>query len=156
MKYKIFLIIIFSFLTISCGFKVIDRSELLNFSINTVTTEGEKRINYKLKNKLTFNTKKQKEKSIKIHLNTSKQKIVKEKNIKNEITKYEIKINVKVFYDELNGANNKEFSVSRSGDFNVTSQYSQTLNNEKILIDVLTDKIADEIIDELSLLLNAV
>ena len=72
------------------------------------------------------------------------------------ITKYEIKINVKVFYDELNGANNKEFSVSRSGDFNVTSQYSQTLKYEKILIDVLTDKIADEIIDELSLLLNAI
>ena len=35
--------------TTNCGFKVVDRSKLSNFSIIDITTVGENRINYKLK-----------------------------------------------------------------------------------------------------------
>ena len=47
------------------------------------------------------------------------------------------------------------FSVKDSGDYNVESQYSDTLNNEKKLIEIITDKLADKILDELVLKINA-
>ena len=53
MKKDILLIIIF-LITSSCGFKVINQSELVNFSIAEIITSGDKRINYKIKNKLLF------------------------------------------------------------------------------------------------------
>ena len=43
---------IFLSLTTACGFKVVKHSELKNFDIAEIITTGEKRINYKIKNKL--------------------------------------------------------------------------------------------------------
>ena len=40
------------FIFTGCGFKVIKKSELINFSIAEIDTSGDKKINYKLKNKL--------------------------------------------------------------------------------------------------------
>ena len=44
-----FLLIIFLFLY-HCGFKVVNYSELNNFNIKEIITEGENKISYKLKN----------------------------------------------------------------------------------------------------------
>ena len=43
----------------------------------------------------------------------------------------------------------------RAGDYDVASQYSQTLNNEKKLVDFLIDNISEQILDELTVRLNA-
>ena len=75
---------------------------------------------------------------------------MKEKNIKNEITKYEIKISVKVKINEIGKTNIQEFTVDANGQFLVKNLYTQTINNEKRLIDLLTDKIADKIFYEIS------
>ena len=62
---------------------------------------------------------------------SEKLKTIKEKNIANEITKYEIKIILNVKYRSLpNGASNN-FIISKYGDFNVTAEHLNTLNNEK-------------------------
>ena len=52
--------------------------------------------------------------------------------------------------------NNKEnvFEVRESIDFNVASQYSQTLTNEKKAISLITDNLAEEIIEKLISKLN--
>ena len=42
-----------------------------------------------------------------------------------------------------------EFSVEREGNYVVADKFSQTLNNEKRLIDNLIDKISEDIIDEI-------
>ena len=89
-------IIISLFFTSGCGFKVINQSELAKFDISEINTTGNKVINFKLKNKLLFNSKANDKKLIKINLESSKTKGVKEKNIKNEVTKYDINITVKV------------------------------------------------------------
>ena len=67
-----------------------------------------------------------------VDLTTNKNKTIKEKNIKNEIIKYKIEINVIVVFNEINSDKNYTFVVSKSSDYDVSSQYSQTLNNEKI------------------------
>ena len=44
---------------------------------------------------------------------------------------------------------NGKFQISKRGNFNVSSQYSQTLNNEKKLIKMLSESLAESIIEEL-------
>ena len=146
-------ILVFLFLT-SCGFKVINNNQLKEFSIADITTTGDKKINFNIRNKLLFNSKDNARKLIKIKLNTTKNKSIKEKNIKNEITKYEIVINVKVEFNVVMKNDFKNITVSKSGDYSVAEQYSQTLNNEKNLIEYLSEDIAEEILGELALKLN--
>ena len=143
------LIIISLFFTSSCGFKVINQSELAKFYISEINTTGNKVINFKLKNKLLFNSKANDKKLIKINLESSKNKGVKEKNIKNEITKYDINITVKVLVDIINSSKNTEFVVSKTGSYNVHERHSITLRNEKNLTELLVDDISEEILFEL-------
>ena len=46
---KLFLLI-FLLPTTSCGFKIINKTELNNFTIDEIKSTGDKRINYKIKN----------------------------------------------------------------------------------------------------------
>tara|TARA_B100000614_G_C14508765_1_gene477643 strand:- start:19 stop:492 length:474 start_codon:yes stop_codon:yes gene_type:complete len=141
---------------ISCGFKVENYSKLSNFKISEISTQGDKRINYKLKNALLFQSSKNSSKLINIELQTNKNKTIKEKNIKNEITKYKIDISVDVIFNKISSKTKNSFNISRSGNFKVATQYSQTLNNEKKLIEMLTDKISQEIFNKLVLESNAI
>ena len=46
------------------------------------------------------------------------------------------------------------FSILKTGDYSVASQYSQTLANEKKLIDVLTDDVTENILNTIVLKLD--
>ena len=80
---------------------------------------------------------------------TNKEKKIKEKNDKNIITKYLININLQIRVESNNNLI-KTFSLSEQGDFNVNTQYSQTINNEKQAIKNITEVLVDKIIRELS------
>ena len=150
MKKRKFLITILSFLLItSCGFKIVDQTKLNNFTIQNIIVTGEKKINYKLKNKLLSKSKKKDNRSIIIELTTSKVKSVNEKNIKNEITKYQLEVTVKIKFYESNNKIPNNFSVVETGNYLVTKKYSQTLNNENELIEILTEKISKSITNTL-------
>ena len=138
-----------------CGFKVVQNSSFNNFSISDIITEGDKRINFSLKNKLSSASSESVNKLIQISLETKKDKQVKERNIKNEITKYQIKITVNVTCTEISNGSEFEFSKSKKGDYTVSEQYSRTLSNEKKLIELLINNIANQILDELKTKLNA-
>ena len=129
-KTAIFSIVFLLFLN-GCGFKVINQNKLRNFDIAEITTQGDNRINYYIKNMLFFNSESSQKKLIKINLNTNKKKNVKEKNIKNEITKYQINISVNVTYYILGKSNSTNFTISENGDYRIGKMHSQTINNEK-------------------------
>ena len=129
--------ILLTFFTFGCGFKVINKSELGNFDIAEINTTGEKRINFKLKNKLLFNSTKNDNKLIKIDLNTKKIKNAKEKNIKNEITKYEISIIVDVKFSLIQKVGNVEFVVE-DGSF---LQAQRLLNPISFLIHLIQKRL---------------
>ena len=147
--------ILLTFVLTGCGFKVVQNSNFNNFSISDIITEGDKRINFSLKNKLSSASSESVNKLIQISLETKKDKQVKERNIKNEITKYQIKITVNVTCTETSNGSEFEFFKSKTGDYSVSSQYSRTLNNEKKLVELLTDNIAGQILNELKTKLNA-
>ena len=74
-------ILLFLILT-SCGFKIVNYSSLSNFEIAEITTSGERKINYRVKNKLLQNSNKGSDKLILIKIETERDKSIKEKNIK--------------------------------------------------------------------------
>ena len=153
---KLITIAISLILITGCGFKIIDKRELLNFNIKEISTNGDKRINFELKNKLSDYNDINSSKVIKIELDTKKTKSIKEKNISNEITKYQIKVLVNVKLIKTDNTNNLEFTIEREGDYVVADKFSQTLNNEKKLIRNITEKISESIIAEIINKLNVI
>jgi len=81
------------FLMSGCGFKVVNQSELIDFYIENISTSGDSRISYIVKNNLLPYSKGDGKKLITLELDLKKNKFIKEKNIKNEITKFEVSIN---------------------------------------------------------------
>ena len=137
----------------SCGFRVIDNKKLNNFKIANLEITGDNKIAYHIKNNLLNKGNNDKQK-INLKINIQREKKVKEKNINNEVTKYEIIIKLDVTYIiNLNGKKG-QFKINQSGNYQVESQYSQTLNNEKKLQDTLNTKLSNELRENLSSLIN--
>ncbi len=148
MFYRIVIIYFCLLLFSSCGFKLADRDN--RFEVAEINTFGDKKINYKLKNKISNKSSKGNGDVFNISLNTKKIKLVKEKNISNQVTKNEINIIVNVEYKSLSKGTEGEFSISKKGDYSVSSKYSDTLRNEKNLISNLINDIEDEFFENLS------
>ena len=149
-----FFLLLFLSMTISCGFKVLNESEGKNFSIKEINTFGDKRINFKIKNNLLVHSTKNNQNILLINLNTKKTKNIKEKNIKNEITKYQLSLNVNIQFSLINDNKNYEINISNTGEYLVADGYSTTLNNEKKLIDNLIKDISQKILKKISLKLD--
>ena len=145
---------LFLFITVNCGYKVINETEKNNFSIQKITTSGDKRVNFKIRNNLLNYTEKNNQNSLLVDIITKKSKSIKEKNIKNEITKYEISLNAIVKFRLNNSDIDYEINISNSGNYLVSDSYSTTLNNEKKLIDDLTVSLSEKILKKISLKLN--
>ena len=154
-KFKFYILPLVFLVISSCGFKIENYSELSNFAINNISLSGDRRINYKIKNGLLFKSNENSKILLNLDLKTKKTKSIKEKNIKNEITKYKIDISVDVQFQKLNSEEKTLFTVLSSSEFNVDSQYSQTINNEKKLIENLSTKITQKIFDKLVQEVNA-
>ena len=147
-------LILLFFITSNCGYKVLDNLEGSNFNIKEIITSGNKRLNFKIKNNLIFNPSKDKKNDLILELYTSKKKVVKEKNIKNEITKYEVSLVSNVKLSFLKNNQKKEFSIISKGNYSIGDKYSTTLKNEKRLIENLTNDISNQIKNKINLILN--
>lgn len=152
MKLKILIIIFCMILTSNCGFKLSNVQN--NYNISEINTKGDKRINFKLKNKILKSSKKENENLILINISTKKEKNIKEKNIGNEITKYEIVVTTNIEFKKISENNFNKFTIIERGDYSISSKYSDTLNSEKRLVNNLINKLSDEIVENLSLKLN--
>jgi len=151
------ILILYFFLTValtSCGFKILKNDQIKNFRIAEINLSGERKINFKIKNKLKFYENTDGIKQISLDLATSKSKTVKEKNIKNEVTKYEIKLNVKMIISSIGKNEKKIVNLNNSGDYLVEKQNYTTRNSEKKLVDRLTDDLTKKILNVLSQELN--
>ena len=153
MKKKFFIVLLTLCLS-SCGFKIVKNSNLNQYFISEINVSGDEKINYIIKNNLLSTSKSKDKLPLILNIKSNKLKSIKEKNIKNEITKYQIKISVIVEFTAKNILDKKIIAFSELGEYNVSDQYSQTISNEKKLIQNLSDKIAEEIMLELSEKLN--
>lgn len=138
----------------SCGFKMVDQDNLGNFYIVEIETSGEKRVNHKIKNKLLFTSNDNTRNKINVKINTKRVRNIKEKNIKNEVTKYNLTLVSTIEYEDVNTKIKNAFTLSQNGNYGVSTQNSKTINSEKKLLDLLTEKISDQITRELILRLD--
>ena len=135
--------------TYGCGFKIIKQSDLVNFHITKIETSGDKKINFNLKRQLFSRASDTNKKQIYLNIKSKKNKAIYEKNSKNEITKYQVTIELSIEINEENKTL-KTMNLSQQMDYNVGSKNSQTVNNEKQASKTLTDTLVNEIIKELS------
>lgn len=152
MKTNLLALVILFFILNSCGYKISNQQN--NFKINNILTEGDKKLNYKIKNKLLSSNSNKDDNLISIKVFTKKEKNIKEKNISNEITKYELIITSQINYKSISNNTNENFTITKKGDYNVSTKHSDTLNKEKNLIKTLIDDIAQEILETLISNLN--
>ena len=149
MKNRLFLLLFFLIFT-ACGFKVVKNYETQNYNITEIVTSGEKKINHLIKNRLLNLSKKDSIKRISININTKINKDIKEKNIKNEITKYNISITADGEFKNLSTQQITRFAVTKNGSYNVAVNNSSTRSNEKKLIVLLSETLIEEISNKIS------
>jgi len=156
MKMKTFLIIVLSLgLLSSCGYKVLDKSSLGNFNIVELNSTGDNKINFFIKNKLKNKiTNSKEENEIIIDLKTVKTKNIKEKNISNQITKYEIIIVSTIKVNFINKNISEVIQISSSGDYDVVSNQAKTINNQDNIEKFLAEKVSEKILNKLIILIN--
>ena len=131
---------------LSCGFEVVKNSNINNFIIKEFKSSGDGRINYKIKNNLLMGSSPDSENFIFLNLQSEKRKTIKEKNIKNQITKYQITLTSKINLQSIKNAKKMKFNITESGEFLVGLNNLETINNEKIIIDRLTEELSEKIL----------
>ena len=94
------------------------------------------------------------ENTIDLAFKITKQKSIKEKNDKNQVTKYQVSIDIQTTINKIGDGKTIKFFTSNNGEYSVSSKNSQTLINEKKLISLLTENIANEIAEEMSKKIN--
>ncbi len=153
MKIKTTVFVTIFILISSCGFKIIDQDFSQDYSIVEVNISGDPKISHLIRKKIKKD-KTQKSNSIKINITNEKLKGISEKNIQNEITKYELTIKTKIEALIINTNKTIKFSISRSGDYSVEDRNTTTLKNEKNLTKSLVNNITDQIYRDLQARVN--
>tara|TARA_X000000950_G_C13826976_1_gene624446 strand:- start:727 stop:1206 length:480 start_codon:yes stop_codon:yes gene_type:complete len=149
---KNFILIIATLLIASCGFKVLDKSQLQNLKIEGLETQGDKKTSFFIKTNLQkYFASSGSGKRIFLIIKTNKTKTIKEKNLKNQIKKYEINLNTNISINYLDEIKNQNFTTSVNGSYDVSNNHSTTINNQNSLEKNLAKKSANLIIKEIIL-----
>ena len=154
---KIKKLVLFSIMAIilnACGYQIVNKTQINNYSFSEINTTGDKRINYKIKNMLLFNSSKNSINSFSLNIDTKKIKSIKNKNIKNEILSYNIQIVTEINFKLSGNTMNKQYKVTEAGSYKASTHSLTTLNNEKQLVNQLTDRIINKIKNNLSSMVN--
>ena len=155
---KISNIIIYTFTLIffaGCGFKVLDQTKIKNYNILEIKDSGDKRVNFFIKNELNnlLNDANSNNDLI-ITIKTEKVKSIKEKNKKNQITKYNININSIIEIYFINRNVTKTINLNKENFYNVNTNQSVTRNNQKNIENNLNDELAQDISNKLLRIIN--
>ena len=146
---KKFLIIVSFLLLSQCGYSVINYNDLKQFNVESFNLEGENRLNRLIKKNIEYYSKDQSSNIFKINIKTLKKKDILEKNIKNEIVRYQVTINTNLEIYDLRTARLVKENFSEQGNFSVANKNIDTRNNEKKLIENLIENLSEKIIKSL-------
>ena len=119
------------------------------FFIQEFEINGGSRESFIIQKKIQRFSNKESANKVKISVELSKNKTIREKNIQNKVTKYNIELLAKVKIIELktNKEMNRVFVANQT--YNVEDRYSATINNAKETNNSLIDEIVNEILDQL-------
>ena len=130
-----------------CGFQPILNEENQKFSISQFNLEGNKRLGGLLKNNLIV-IKKNKN-SLVLDIKSEKKTVIANKSQTGKILSYSLTLNF-----EINASKNQNIIYSKvftkTQNYNAADVHSGTLNNEKKLVEILIESIANELLIELN------
>lgn len=145
-------ILILIFFLNSCGFKLVNNSELLDFNITNIETKNNKRIDFLIKQNLKRSlSNKEASNQIKLVIENKVNQSVAEKNIKNQITKYKIDINTNVQIITAQTNKIRQLDISVFGTYEFGDTQAVTINNKKTLEDLLVKRISKKILNKIIL-----
>ena len=144
---KIFFFVISINLILSCGYQPILNKENQNFSIAKFNLEGNKRIGGLLKNNLI--SVKNAVNIIELNIKSEKKTAVSNKSQSGKILTYSLTLTF-----EIAASNNKNVLFTKvftkSQNYSASDVHSDTLNNEKKVVESLIENIASELQIELN------
>ena len=122
--------------------------------IQEFEVKGEAKESFIIQKKIQRFSNKGSENRIKIIIDLTKDRSIKEKNIQNKVIKYNLSLSADVKIIELNSAReiNRNFTANQT--YNVEDNYSGTINNSKDANNSLINTIANEILDQLRIYYN--
>ena len=144
---KIFIFAVCINLLLSCGYQPILNKDNQNFSISKFNLEGNKRIAGLLRNNLI--SAKDASNVIELDIKSEKKTAVSNKNQSGKILTYSITLTF-----EIAASNNKNVLFTKvftkSQNYSASDVHSDTLNNEKKVVESLIESIASELQIELN------
>ena len=153
MKIKYLYIFLFILLTSlsSCGYKLVNQSGGESYFINKFEVSGEKRLGHSIKNEILLSSSKEEDNKINMRLDIKKNKEIKEKNIAGKISSYTITLNISLSLENIKDEKTINKNFTKSDSYDVASNHSDTLSNEKTALKNLTEKITEDIINFLTI-----
>ena len=143
---KIFIIIFF---TNACSYQKMNSFAQKKFHIEEFEITGDSRESFLIQKKIQRFSNKESLNKIKISIDLNKNKSIKEKNIQNKVTKYNLSLSADVKIIDLNTTKVITRYFSANEIYTVEDSYSNTVNNAKEANNSLIDKIVNEILDQL-------
>ena len=144
---KTLMLIITSYFIWGCGYQPILNEENQKFSISQFNLEGNKRLSGLLKNNLIVG--KKNKNSLVLNVKSEKKNIIANKSQTGKILSYALTLNF-----EINARKNENIIYSKvftkTQNYNAADVHSETLNNEKKLVEILIESIANELLIELN------
>ena len=137
------------FLFTSCSYQKMNSTDQKKFFIQEFEIDGDTRESFIIQKKIQRFSNKDSANKIKILIKFTKNKTIKEKNIQNKVTKYNLSLLADVKIVELNTTNEIKRTFVTNQTYDVDDNYSNTVNNSKAANNRLIDKIVDEILDQL-------
>ncbi len=137
------------FLVSSCSYQKMNSVDQKKFNIKEFEVTGDSRESFVIKKKIQRFSNKNSENKIKILIELKKNKSIKEKNIQNKVTKYNVSLSANVKIIELDTNKEIKRSFTANETYSVEDSYSNTINNSKEANNSLIERIVDEILDQL-------
>ena len=137
-----------------CGFKVVKYSEDKNYNVINFEDIGNNNINYTIQRNLVQAHNNQNLFDLNISIETILNKNIKEKDISNEITKYELIVVSKVKILVVNMNKEYEFTISDKGELKASSKINKLKYDENVILFRLANNISNQIDRKITSLLN--
>ena len=133
----------------SCSYQKMNSVNQKKFFIKEFEVKGDKRESFIIQKKIQRFSNENSTSKIKILIDLKKNKSIKEKNIKNKVTKYNLTLSANVTIIDLNTNTEIKRIFTAQQTYNVDDSYSNTVNNSIEANNSLIETIVDEILDQL-------
>ncbi len=133
----------------ACSYQKMNSADQKKFYIQEFEVTGESRESFLIQKKIQRFSNKESLNKIKILIDLKKNKTIREKNIQNKVTKYNLSLSADVKIIELSTLKEIRRYFNANENYDVEDSYSNTVNNSKEANSRLIDTIVDEILDQL-------